>query len=826
MKYYLKMKKNNMKNITYIFFGIIMVMVIVFGFSGKTDASTLGAGGKTIIYGSGESSGGMVQKGSQQTTIVLNNEGKVIEYYLGNSIRGYGSKVVVSPPQTVAEFKGVINSGKLPGTQVATDSGSKVSSCWNFSWSNGLDFNLGSCVAELFNLVVLRMAAFFLWIAGLLFNFTLSYSLNMGDFLTKVPIVDVGWKIFRDVANLCFIFILLYIAINTILQSKGADTKRLLIRVIIVAILLNFSLFFAKVVIDSSNILALQFYEKMGGAESSGPFAKISFEDASKTKGISQTLLKGLGLEGIYKMGSDTTGAEAQAPTIKNVLAVSMGGALLIMVTAFVLFAACIMFIIRTIVLIFLLVLAPLAFLSMVLPQTEGYWKKWLGMLLNQSFFAPLYMMLMYLVVAIVSGEYGGTALKNGTTEINAANLGTFLTGNGSSVGTLYIFVILIALMMGSLIIAKSLGAVGGDFARNIAGKATFGATGWMGRQTAGRLAKRAADSNLAGYMRNSTGFKAPLRSIAGFVDKGAAGSYDFRSSAIGKAAAGTVGGLGDASGEGGFKKMYDDDKKRDSDEAKRVLIQNKKQALKDALKMSDGPAKIAAVQAALNNFSDSEYKELDAGTLSNPLVVQNSRHSQILAVTDEKHDKLNDAQKNDIKEKRRAELEAALQGRGTRSVEDILEGMDDKEKANLPITLLENPAVFRHLGKGVQDKIADRADLTPTQQKEIAAARGAALVTAAATPSPANDDLIKNIMKGMSAKGLAALHKERGNTLLQIPEVAKYISGTHLKDMAELGTIANPRAIGLAIDALITAGTPVVSKQYMTKPDNRAQWM
>lgn len=83
-------------------------------------------------------------------------------------------------------------------------------------------------------------------------NFTLKYNYD------NIAGIDAGWKTVRDVANLFFIFILLFIAIKMIIgrESGGKDIKN----VIIVALLINFSLFFTKVVIDASNIFSLYLY--------------------------------------------------------------------------------------------------------------------------------------------------------------------------------------------------------------------------------------------------------------------------------------------------------------------------------------------------------------------------------------------------------------------------------------------------------------------------------------------------------------------------------------------------------------------------------------
>src|SRR4051812_35738977 len=67
--------------------------------------------------------------------------------------------------------------------------------------------------------------------------------------------INVTWTAVRDVANMLFIFALLYTAIMTIF-GKG-DYKRTILNLIIAALLINFSLFFTKVIIDAANLLSL-----------------------------------------------------------------------------------------------------------------------------------------------------------------------------------------------------------------------------------------------------------------------------------------------------------------------------------------------------------------------------------------------------------------------------------------------------------------------------------------------------------------------------------------------------------------------------------------
>ncbi|MFA6297168.1 MAG: hypothetical protein WC629_01260 [Candidatus Paceibacterota bacterium] len=678
-----------------------------------------------------------------------------------------------------------------------------------------INMSFNCMIAQISN-KVLGLSSWVLWAAGLIFQFTLGYSLDMKKFIDSLDIITVGWKIFRDIANICFIFILLAIAIGTILRIDSYNVKKTLATVVIAALLLNFSLFFTKVVIDASNILALQFYSQIvvnGKALSINPVTNAAnWAD----NGLSSAMMKALGIESIYSDPNNTSGdnsllkkTETQGVTVANIIIIGFMGSVLILAAAFVFFAGAILFVIRTVVLIFLMILSPLAFMCLALPSLKKHFSTWQGRLMNEAIFAPAYMIMIWIVFKAL-----GTNHK--TIDGKTMNFASFITGSSDAVGTIYTFIVLIAFMLGSLLVAKHFGASGGDFARNVAGKASFGAAGWMGRQTLGRAFNKASNSEMMQSWKNSGGLGIKSR-VAGFVDSRAKGTYDFRNTGIGKETASRVGGLGTAGGVGGFQKASEDQKKRSTDAARQGIIRGKKEALNSALASGN----VAGIQTALNNFTDSEYKELDSSLLTNSLVVQNSRHSQIKAVLDEKHEKLNASQKEKIRTHRLQELNEALSGRGGRSVGDILDGMDDGEKANLPEGLISNPQIFIHLGKGVQESIAKRDDLTPIQKKAIGDAKNLALETAAAAPAVGgNDRIIKGVIKGMGSRGLLSLHNRTG--ILTNPAVAKYLSVSQLKELGDMGGVNNASVIGGIIDGDQTAA----GHKYMKTQDARALWI
>lgn len=85
-----------------------------------------------------------------------------------------------------------------------------------------------------------------------------------------------GWKLTRDFSNLLFIFALFVVAFSLILSSAGTDTqplfgldpKRTIARIILMALLINFSFFMCRVIIDVTNLFGNVFYNKITLIES------------------------------------------------------------------------------------------------------------------------------------------------------------------------------------------------------------------------------------------------------------------------------------------------------------------------------------------------------------------------------------------------------------------------------------------------------------------------------------------------------------------------------------------------------------------------------
>ena len=359
--------------------------------------------------------------------------------------------------------------------------------------------------------VILKLASYLLAAAGTLLNWVMLKAVfQFSTLIGASPGLLIAWSILRDIANMLLLFGFIFIGIAMILDLHSYPAKKALPRLIIFAILMNFSLFIAGAVIDTSNGLSSVLYSQAntdpcatGTALDEGPLTQ---EECSVNYGIAGHIMQATGLTSIYKAG----GVNLQpVPTI--------GLALFALVGAFVFFAAAIMLIIRAVVLAFLMVLAPIGFAALAVPPLEKHGKDWWNRLIHQSFFAPIFLLLVFVSLKITDG-FADAAAKG--------SLAAAITHPEASVmGVIMVFALVIGFLIFSLVAAKKFGAMGADFAIKTAGGLSYGTLGVLGRRTAGRAsyatAKAVRGSSYAGTFLG--------RKLAGAADYGAKATYDMR---------------------------------------------------------------------------------------------------------------------------------------------------------------------------------------------------------------------------------------------------------------------------------------------------------
>lgn len=347
----------------------------------------------------------------------------------------------------------------------------------------------------------LRVAGFFTWISAWLLNFSLDVSvINMKTHIDNLDALDIGWKAFRDLSNMFFIFILLYISIATILRLEGYNARSLLAKVIIIALLINFSLFFTKVIVDASNRLAIEFYNATGiaGKVENGRVWNNGFAEKLMTSTRIGTIYNfqsggvAAGGNGAAVGVSSTRGVADVITKPIELYTLAIGGTVFLLVLAFIFFAAGFLLLGRFIMLVILMVLSPLAYMAMILPSTRGLASRWWRTLMDQALFAPLFLMLVWFSLHVVNSPGFGQISRVDDPNVADTFVGAFV---GRSPELILNYVLAIGFLIAALYVSRSFSALGagmvmkwGDGARRwgqgIVGRATIGQAG----KTLGRM--------------------------------------------------------------------------------------------------------------------------------------------------------------------------------------------------------------------------------------------------------------------------------------------------------------------------------------------------
>jgi hypothetical protein len=136
--------------------------------------------------------------------------------------------------------------------------------------------------------------------AGIAFNFMLQYT--VADFSKTldtygfVSHMQTAWTFFRDLANIGIIGIFTFIAISIILGLQQFGQKKLVARVIVIALLINFSFLFSKLMIDISGVVAQQFY--------TASIKTLGTSDGTSQLGIADIFLQRAGIPSTYGGGN------------------------------------------------------------------------------------------------------------------------------------------------------------------------------------------------------------------------------------------------------------------------------------------------------------------------------------------------------------------------------------------------------------------------------------------------------------------------------------------------------------------------------------------
>ena len=206
-------------------------------------------------------------------------------------------------------------------------------------------------------------------------------------FITSTPVV-MGWNVIRDIANMFFVLVLLIISFGTILHVQQYQMKTLLPKVILMAVLVNFSKAIAGIFIDFAQVIMLTFvaaYQNAGAGN----------------------ILSGLKIDSIYSIAPADTEIPGigKTPSGINNFQIVIGyllGLIFALVALVVVIAMVLIFFVRIVMLWILVIFSPLAYVLSVVPAGQKYASQWWDMFSKYVIIGPILAFFLWLSLASI----------------------------------------------------------------------------------------------------------------------------------------------------------------------------------------------------------------------------------------------------------------------------------------------------------------------------------------------------------------------------------------------------------------------------------------
>jgi len=416
---------------------------------------------------------------------------------------------------------------------------------------------------------------------SLLDNALSDFVIHLATTLKEGGIADVindSWDIIKNVSNIVFIFGFIYIGIATILNPSSSRLKGFIAQLIIAAILINFSLFFVKALIDITNFFAYQTLTLFGG-------------DAENLN-LAYSFMQAMGLSTLYEISNTTIASFSSGGAVAFFIA----GTLFLLIAGFVFAAAAILLTVRFVALILFMIFSPLLFIGAVFTSMREWWMK----LISYAIYAPVFLFLMYLSVRILNASAW-------TKETDLATLLASGADTTDGFAVILQFTVATIFLLVSLKAADKLGVMGGKtaitvgnkirgYGQRAVGAGTFGLAAAAGRGTAGR-----AGAWAEGKLKNP----ASKSGITGFAAR--RGLTLSRAAADASFDARKVGGVGKKIGigegqKGGFKTVREEIKKKEEKYSKNLGTVSDTDE-----KMKEWQAKIDTTDAEINTITEQQ---------------------------------------------------------------------------------------------------------------------------------------------------------------------------------------------------------------------------
>ncbi len=323
-------------------------------------------------------------------------------------------------------------------------------------FANAVDLSLRNAVSG----IVGHVIQFLVWIlGGILFVliYILIWVAQYNDFVNSAAVTN-GWGIVRDLCNMFFILILLIIAFATILRIESYNLKKTLPKLLIMAVLINFSKTICGIFIDFAQVIMLTFVNGFKGMGSAN-------------------LTTMLGIQNILAVNVDA----APEVSLLSVVGSYILALLYTIIAVIVILVLVAVLVIRMIMLWIYIVLSPLAYLLSAFPAGQKYSQQWWNEFSKQVVIGPVLAFFIWLSFISIGGSNvkGQDILKvdpagEYTERIYRSEAGEAPIAGTTEAGTpdnMIKFIISIGMLMGGLMITQQLGGMAGSMAGSAIGK-------------------------------------------------------------------------------------------------------------------------------------------------------------------------------------------------------------------------------------------------------------------------------------------------------------------------------------------------------------------
>lgn len=565
------------------------------------------------------------------------------------------------------------------------------------------------------------------WLLDATFYHTI---LQMGNYLNTTSGLGTGiqelWAVIRDILNILFIFGLIHVGIKTIIDQHNSETHRLLGRLIVAALLVNFSLFITQVIVDFTNVLSVQIYNQIVASE-----LTRSFQGGPTELGVE---LNAESIAGAFLQLTNVTtffGGDDATAGMTNVQSLIFAiFTLFFLITAGLVFGlAAFLLISRFIALIIFMILSPVMFAGWIFPAFEEQQNKWWSKFIHYALFPPALLMMIYLALMVLN------KMQFIFIEQNAGFTGV-MKGAGMTSETMTLimfFCIAIGFLYASIKIANSMGIAGAETSMHFLNEARGMAQSFAYRRVPGALLNQVVEQ--IDRANRNAGKGSTFAKM---------GNYGLRMITGGEQGRATIKKASNYGAGGHGREHYEhDEHERKKRAARGVQIHN----IEHALALADNVANNVIKEKAMRDASSAQLIEMiehhqekdiinNAGLLSD---------SQFKAITDS--DKVDDATKakiaserstqtakrvklNNEKQKKDAAGNLMYDANGDPIVTDLPDVIGKADSSELKAIgfdkMLENNGELA--GKLSAKQIEDWKDLTPSEKQHIKKVRKDAL--------------------------------------------------------------------------------------------------